>query len=575
MPAPRHADSRDSCRKHKRKRPPTPPRFHGVTVTCLAAWDLKETLQEKIVVPLSGRISTVEDLLKEVKRRVECVDPSHLRALFADGERLHRYDHIDSVITRDAYLVAAPSLTLLQPPAAASRHTHSSQEPRKQCRKEPDPHGGHGYAVPHGNFKHRAPSHSLSPMRQRRCRQVSKQQHSPSASNAPVSSSQQQWAQSEQPLNPTAKAIASFQAAGNKELTIQEGNLLEILSDTIDGWSFYKNVITFCEGWAPAWVIERTNKAEVANVNGSLPGHSRSCATRWRCSPQPQRNTSKLRAQSRQLPVATGSDANVYARSNLDHNCLSVDRICGRSGMMVDRVELHLRDGSVSACGGCGGSEVGPFDLLPDEVLLAVTQEYNEKATEKYMGLSVSFGTSLGRTIEIRGWQHMKKPAKIEFKAPSNCWICGLIFNDGRLTDIKVGTDDSQQIQSSFNAMTRQRHAQRAKVATVLAEQVYSRQTSTSLGSKPPCKVHNMQGSITRKSLASKPPCKVPRMRGSITRMRSVPQMANLEVMPKEELYAAENAGSCNENLENVRESTIVTSASELDDEESVDFEEI
>lgn len=105
-----------------------------------------------------------------------------------------------------------------------------------------------------------------------------------------------------------------------------------------------------------------------------------------------------------------------------------VSQISGRAGEAVDRVELHLKDGTQEAYGGDGGLPVAPWLLHHDEIIIAVEQEHRDS----YLGNSLCFFTSLGSAVAVEGSGRRDTQICV---APSGCEIVGLRYDGSRLVE--------------------------------------------------------------------------------------------------------------------------------------------
>ena len=78
------------------------------------------------------------------------------------------------------------------------------------------------------------------------------------------------------------------------------------------------------------------------------------------------------------------------------------------AGWYVDYIEFHFTDGTMSPHGKKGGEEQEPYDLQQQEIVTAVEQVH---ATNTYLGMKLTFTTSLGRQLVLCGKnpQHRRK----------------------------------------------------------------------------------------------------------------------------------------------------------------------
>jgi len=111
-----------------------------------------------------------------------------------------------------------------------------------------------------------------------------------------------------------------------------------------------------------------------------------------------------------------------------------VAEVSWRADAAVDEVGFHFRDGSRVAYGGQGGDEQGPFVLQPQELLVAVTQEY----TGQYLGNSLVFLTSLGNVLTLAGSESRRSNC---FAVASGLQVVGLQWqhDSGQLVGVECG----------------------------------------------------------------------------------------------------------------------------------------
>lgn len=117
-----------------------------------------------------------------------------------------------------------------------------------------------------------------------------------------------------------------------------------------------------------------------------------------------------------------------------------VARIKGRAAMHVDRVEFHMRNGSVWMDGGDGGEEIPSVELGHEEYIVKVSQVHSQK----YLGAALSFHTTHGRCIDLKGWGIGKKMEVIHMEAPPGDFVWALHFEGAKL----VGLDTTRMPRS-------------------------------------------------------------------------------------------------------------------------------
>jgi len=107
----------------------------------------------------------------------------------------------------------------------------------------------------------------------------------------------------------------------------------------------------------------------------------------------------------------------------------AVERIGGSVGSAVDRVALHMRDGSCRSYGGSGGSRQVPQTFSQGEFIVAVEQARRFA----YLGNAIAFYTSEGRVISFTG---MAAARCRRFSVRRGRQVCGLAFEGSRLASV-------------------------------------------------------------------------------------------------------------------------------------------
>lgn len=107
-----------------------------------------------------------------------------------------------------------------------------------------------------------------------------------------------------------------------------------------------------------------------------------------------------------------------------------VDSIVGRTGAGVHSLELWQRDGKVHRHGSDGGAIQTIFQVEPDELLVAVMQDFN---LDKVLGSSLVFYTSKARILAISG---SEARTRRRFAAPSGRQITGMQFDNHQLMGV-------------------------------------------------------------------------------------------------------------------------------------------
>ena len=125
--------------------------------------------------------------------------------------------------------------------------------------------------------------------------------------------------------------------------------------------------------------------------------------------------------------------------------------------------------------GGDGGEESGAVRLVADELITSVTQV----ELGRHLGASMTFETSKGQTIEIKGWTGTgRKWQTHTFAASSGQQICNIGFEGSRLSFVEtlpangkgapcritIGEDNVSQGQSDQSAPSWKSSRQRLPV---------------------------------------------------------------------------------------------------------------
>ena len=190
-----------------------------------------------------------------------------------------------------------------------------------------------------------------------------------------------------------------------------------------NGWILCQ-VISGELGWVPDWAFQKVSskssqrrkpaEVKVEQLSGSKDKLPKSSKTKNR--------SDRFRSRS----ARRGGDDNIKG---------CIRKVVGTHAMLVDQLDLHMRDGTVKTFGDAGGDSTIQFRLETDELLTSVTQV--ERGL--YLGASLTFTTSKGRTFEVKGWTCTgRKWHTNAFTAPEGEQICNLGFHGSKLSFVET-----------------------------------------------------------------------------------------------------------------------------------------